>query len=306
MGTKGSVLIAGATGFVGKTLVNYLLTEGFEVKVLVRNTQKAKAIFPSIVHVLKWPGENERVLFPGSENCQAVINLVGENIGAQRWTKNYKQKLLESRINSVQQLVRLVNRMKHPPKVFIQASAIGFYGTNTAQPLDESGQKGEGFLAQLTDTWEQSFIDADLKGCRRVILRLGIVLSEAGGFLAQMKKTVQFGLIAYPGVGFQNISWIHLSDLSGIICLVIENSSYTGIVNVVSPHSIRFKDFAQKMKIHTGALFTIPVPAFLFKLILGSEKTREMLLANQEIIPGKLLANNFEYRYKNFDQIFDD
>jgi len=304
MNQKQTVLIAGATGFVGKELVSHLLRLNYEVKILTRNKKQASKYFSKEVLLLSWPNENEIRNHPVIYKCDVVVNLAGANIGNLRWTKINKLKILNSRIETVHKLQHIVAALPIMPKVWIQASAIGYYGFNTLVPADERSQKGDGFLADVVQQWESALQNETVGEIRKVILRFGIVIDKSGGFLMQMQHAFNLGAAICPGNGLQKMSWIHLTDLVEIIHLSIENQNYTGVINVVTPNPISFCDFSKLLKRHTRALFTIKVPVTVFRFLLGTEKTNEMLLANQEVIPSMLLKHTFSFKYERFEQIF--
>ena len=240
---------------------------------------------------------------PAMYSCDVVINLAGENIGKSRWTQRNKQAILNSRINSVDALAKLINQMPELPGVWIQASAIGFYGANTPMPVNETGANGEGFLANVVERWESALELKQLDGTRKVYLRLGIVLSPKGGFLKQMLDVTNFGVAICLGNGNQKLSWIHLYDLIEVIRISIENNRYTGAINVVAPHAITCNNFSKLIKKYSRAVLILKIPSFIVRIIFGKEKANEMLLANQEIIPEKLMENGYLYRYEHIEKV---
>jgi uncharacterized protein (TIGR01777 family) len=298
-----TVLIAGATGFVGKALVAHLLELGYRINVLTRNPDKARLLFPESVGVVKWPDGNSKLLLSNCKHCDAIINLSGANIGAQRWSQSYKKEILNSRTESIIELEEIAKNLQNKPGVWIQASAVGFYGAQTDGVVNEQGPKGNGFLAGVVQQTEQQLQFVNLDGIRKVVLRLGIVISPKGGFLAQMKQAFNLGLGVYPGDGKQYISWIHLDDLVRIISQSITSSDYKGIINAVSPSPVSFKDFSLWLKKRTRAFLLLSIPAVVFKLFLGADKTSEMLLANQRVAPEKLKQLNFTFRFNSFSEI---
>jgi uncharacterized protein (TIGR01777 family) len=298
-----TVLIAGATGFVGKALVAHLLELGYKINVLTRNPDKARLLFPESVGVLKWPDGNSKLLLSNCKHCDAIINLSGANIGARRWTQSYKKEILRSRTESIIQLEEIAKNLPEMPGVWIQASAVGFYGAQTDGFVNEHSPKGKGFLAAVVEQTEQQLQGVNLDGIRKVVLRLGIVVDPKGGFLAQMKQAFNLGVGVYPGNGKQYLSWIHLNDLVGIFSESITNRNYSEVVNTVSPNPISFKDFSRWLKKRTRAFVVFPLPAFVFRIFLGAEKTTEMLLANQRVVPEKLEQLNFTFRFSTFDDI---
>lgn len=306
MNSGKTILIAGGTGLIGQALVKHLLEHGFEVKILTRNVERAREIFPEIVAIHKWPKGNEKILFANNKSCEAVINLSGENIGAKRWTKSNKAKIRDSRIHSVTELYELMQRMPNKPKVWVQASATGFYGFDTLMPVDEFAEVGQGFLAGVVNAWEKTFHDCKITDVKKVVLRFGVVMANQGGFLNQMQKAFKWGLAVCPGSGKQYISWIHIDDLVEIIYQSVVNPNYVGIINAVTPNPISLWEFTGVLKKHTNALLKLRLPAFVFRLLLGKQKADELVLANQQIIPTVLVANKFQYKLPEFNQIFEN
>jgi uncharacterized protein (TIGR01777 family) len=305
MDKKYSVLIAGATGFIGKELVGWLLANGMLVTVLTRNPFKAKNKFPHDVNILKWPSVNEKLLMAHCKTCDVVINLSGASIGAKRWTKSYKSKIRTSRSESILNLKAIIDAMSQIPSLWIQASAIGFYGPQPVENIDESGNKGAGFLADVVDGLETELNKIKVLGMRKVTLRLGIVINKNGGFLKQMMQAFNYGLGVIPGNGQQYISWIHSDDLIEVIAESIVNNKYAGVINAVAPKAITFYDFAHLLKMKTRALFVTKVPACIFKILLGVEKTNQMLLANQSIKSQKLKTLGFSFKYPDLNSVFN-
>jgi len=303
---KKSVLIAGGTGFIGQQLVGKFLAEGYSVKVLTRNLKKARKVLPPEAYAIKWPSDNEKLLLGNQQTCEAIINLVGENIGSKSWSDKNKKNLINSRVNSVNQLSEILKLMPQKPKVWIQASAIGYYGSNVVDPTYESGSLGSGFLATVVNSWEKAFKEVQYTAMRKVTLRLGVVIGHQAGFFRQMKIGANLGIAVCPGKGAQYLSWIHINDLVNIIYKSVENGDWNGVINCVTPEPIKMNDFAEILKRNTNAIVKIKIPDIFFRLMLGVERTRELILSNQNILPGVLQAKNFQYRFKNFQQVFDN
>ncbi|MCK9206289.1 MAG: TIGR01777 family oxidoreductase [Salinivirgaceae bacterium] len=299
-----TILIAGASGFIGQALTHFLVEQGYEVKVLTRNFQSTIATFPEKATILLWPHVSEIKVNSVLYACDAVINLAGENIVALRWNKKNKKKLLESRTRSVEKLQQIISGLEQPPKAWIQASAIGYYGFNTQTPVDETAPKGSGFLAQVVDEWENTLTNCQISSTRKVFLRFGIVISPKGGFLWQMKKMANRGLAICPGNGSQLMSWIHLEDLQWMVELVLNDETLQGPVNVVSPDTISIWGFTQLLKKHSRAWAALKMPSLIFRFIFGREKTDEIFLAHQQVVPGVMENHQFSFQYRSFEQVF--
>lgn len=300
----GYILIYGATGMVGQELVPLLIQKGYKVAVLARNINKAKQLFGDAVIILSTEDNYKNICSDTDFPCKAIINLAGANVGSKSWTKEYKNEIVESRVQSVEVLKACVDQMQEKPKIWIQASAVGFYGANVENETDESGAKGEGFLADVVSKWEQALEGVDIAGMRKVFLRIGIVMTKNGGFLQQMLKVSNFGVVALPSKKQQVLAWIHINDLVELVGECVTNDKMIGKVNAVSPKPVPVENVKDLLLENSKALFKIRIPKFLFYLVLGRKKTDEMILANQNVVSSVLSESNFEYQFKNFEQVF--
>ncbi len=284
------ILIAGASGLVGTRLIEKLKDRGDTVITLVRDVAKKKS--DTVVWNLM-TGECDPALFEGFDG---VINLAGENIAGGRWTKKRKQSIYDSRVKGTSALCRILKNLKDPPKVLVNASAIGFYGNTGKKEVDESDVAGNSFLSLVCRDWESATDPAAEKGIRVVNVRIGMVLSGSGGALQKMLVPFRLCLGGVIGSGKQYISWIALEDLVDIILFSVENSSLKGPVNAVSPHPMTNAEFTKTLAgvLHRPAVF--PVPAFAVKILLG-ELGEELLLAGCRVKPGKLEAIGFPFAY---------
>jgi len=302
MDKKRNILIAGATGFIGQALVHFLINKNqYRIKILTRDPERAFEIFGNTVIILTWPGHKELMLLPEGELCEAIINLSGENIGENRWSESVKQRILKSRVNAVSELYQMIQNMNFSPKVWIQASAVGYYGFNFSNQVDETANKGDGFLAGVVDKVEQELLLNDLKSTRKVILRLGVVLSNNGGFLAKMFEAFQAGIAITLGSGKQYLSYIHLNDLVRLIEQAVASEVYSGTINAVASKPIMMAELVQQLRTKTKARCHIKVPSWLLRLVFGVEKANELLLANQYVVSTKLK----ELGFRCSDQLFD-
>lgn len=288
------VIVIGGTGFVGRALVDTLLCEGSEVVVLTRQTD-----FPPAREGLRFvPWDLARV--GGSwesefEGADAVINLAGEPIAGKRWTPAQKQELLESRIRSVQAVHKAVSDAASPPAVVINASAVGFYGARGDECLDELSPAGEGFLPDLCRRWEECVQRIEGLGVRTVRLRIGIVLETGGGALGKMLFPFRLGLGGPLGSGRQWMSWIHRSDLIGLILFLLENETIRGVVNATAPNPVTMAEFSGTLGSVLGRPAFFPVPGFVLHLLLG--EMADMLLTGQRVQPRVAEAKGFSFRF---------
>lgn len=276
------ILVAGSSGLVGSSLVPFLRKHGHDVVRLLRKEQGTDGI------VLD-PDNKEQF-----EGFDAVINLAGENI-AGRWTKSKKERIYASRVHLTERLSGLLAGLKQPPKVLVNASAIGFYGSRGDELLTEESVEGEGFLAKVCRDWEKATEKASGAGIRVVNLRISTVLSDKGGALAQMLGPFKWGLGGVIGSGKQYMSWILLDDLVRVFLFCIEEK-IQGPVNAATSFSVTNEEFTKTLGSLLRKPTVLPVPEFLVHLLFG-EMGKELLLSSCRVVPQKLLEKGFVFHY---------
>ena len=212
------VIVTGATGFIGKALCFRLAGEGYEVIALTRSLEKGKKLFANQATAARWDGKSAENWLDFADGALAIVNLAGENIGSGRWTPRKKQSILQSRLDAGRAVVEVVKSVEKKPKVVIQASAIGCYGSRADELIDEDSSHGEGFLADVVKEWEFSTQEVESLNVRRTIIRSGVVLGREGGAFLRLLKPFRFFAGGPLGSGRQWFSWIHLEDeLSAIL-----------------------------------------------------------------------------------------
>ncbi|BAY63685.1 hypothetical protein NIES22_37730 [Calothrix brevissima NIES-22] len=294
------VAIAGATGFVGSRLVQRLHREGHTVLVLTRNASFAQKLFPATA----FPNLEIAVYQPTASGswqeaiagCDGVVNLAGEPIAEERWTAEQKQKILNSRKLGTEKIVEAIVKANPQPKVLVNASAIGFYGTSETATFDETSQSGNDFLAEVCQAWEAEANKVKDANVRLVILRLGIVLGM-GGALAKMITPFKLFAGGPIGSGRQWFSWIHLDDVVNLIIQALTNPALEGVYNATAPNPVRMTDLTQTMGQIMHRPSWLPVPAFALEALLGDGAT--VVLEGQEVLPKRTIASGFEYQYPN-------
>lgn len=300
MNTKIHVVIAGGSGLVGKSLVKELDPLHFTITILSRNPRPASGH----VRYVRWDPET-LYIDPAIQEADVVINLTGEGIADKRWTKSRKKLLLESRLKSVETLYKWLASSEHKPRLFIGASAVGYYGHRGDERLTEQSAPGHEFLADQCVDWEEAYQSLIPHTGRILILRIGIVLSLEGGALPKMLMTKPFGFLSWFGSGDQYFPWIHMKDLCNIMKQAIAAPSYQGVVNAVAPQEITNKkamlDLQKTLK---GILLVLPVPAFVLKLMLG-EMSRVVLNSNR-VIPERLQSLGFQFQFNDFSNAVSD
>jgi uncharacterized protein (TIGR01777 family) len=292
-----SVLVTGATGLIGRRLVDDLLREGHAVRALSRSGSGAR--LPAAVEVQDWNG---RTLPPEAVfRTRAVVHLSGEPVFGGRLTPERKRRIRDSRIESTRQIVEAMAALPEDdrPECFVCASAVGFYGSRADDLLDETQPPGEGFLAEVCTEWEQAASRAEQAGVRWVSTRFGIVLSRHGGALPNLLLPFRFGLGGRLGSGTQWVPWVHLDDAAGLCAAALRDERYRGPVNVTAPNPVTNTELTRTL----GRLLSRPtllsVPAFALKLALG-ELSGE-LLGSRRVVPAAARERDYEFTYTHLE-----
>jgi len=294
------VAITGATGLVGSRLVQRLHTEGEQVLVLTRNPSVAQKVFPREnfpnVEIVAYTPTASGAWQDAIAGCEAVVNLAGEPIGEGRWTPERKREILNSRQLSTQKLVEAIAKVNPKPRVLVNTSAIGYYGTSETATFDESSVSGNDFLAQVCQAWEAEATKVKEAGVRLVILRFGIVLGN-GGALAKMLPPFQLFAGGPIGSGRQWFSWIHIDDLVNLILQALNQSNMEGVYNATAPNPVRMNDFSQILGQVLHRPSWLPVPAFAVEALLGEGAF--IVLQGQQVLPKRTLESGFQYQYSD-------
>lgn len=270
------ILISGASGLIGSELAK-LLEHGSHEVVLFRRPPKELS------------------------GATAVVHLGGTNIAAKKWTPQVKKEIRDSRIDSTKAVVELIAKAEKRPKVFVCASAIGFYGVQREEVLTETSSAGTGFLADVCQAWEAEARKATELGVRVVSLRFGMVLSRRGGALKRMLVPFSLGLGGRLGDGQQHVSWITGTDAARAILYCIEKESLLGPVNAVAPQVATNAAFTEALGRALNRPTFLPMPAFVLRLLLG-EMAQELLLSDLAVVPEKLHKSGFVFQYSRLDQ----
>lgn len=291
-----NVLITGATGWVGTTLAEKLISEGHSICGVTRDKNRINIESNLIKNWLQWNEFDQNKTTDFFPKIDSVIHLAGESIAGKRWTEITKKRLRDSRLTTTRTIASFVKKNKIP--VFISASAIGYYGDQGDAVLNENSKKGEGFLSDLCADWEKIvFKDQDQARC--VVLRIGLVLGKNGGALKKMILPYKLGLGGPLAGGQQWISWIHLTDLCDLIVNALSNVKMKGIYNAVSPEPIQQYQFSALLAEHLSRPNLVPVPKAALKLLLGEMST--VLTDSNKVYPSKLQDLGFKFKYKNLE-----
>ena len=288
------ILVSGSSGLIGKELVKSLENDGNEVILLVRNNinKEEKNIY--------WNYETQEIETEKLESLDVVIHLAGENLSTGKWTKEKKQKIFDSRVSGSKFLCETLSSLNNPPKVFISASAVGYYGDRNDEILTEESEQGKGFLADVCKKWEDAS-ESLLKTDTKVInARFGIILSKNGGLISKVIFQFYMGFGGKIGSGKQYMSWIMLDDVINAIKHCISNSEIKGAVNFVSPNPITNLEFTKTLGILFGKMTIFTLPKFAVKMAFG-EMGNELLLSSTRAIPENLIKTGFKFKCKYFE-----
>lgn len=283
------VAIAGGSGFVGSALVRRLLERGDEVIVLTRDPSRVTG-----GRGVAWRPPLQGAWSEEVTNADAVINLAGESIGEGRWTEGRKRLLVSSRLDATRALVEAMRRDPSRTRTFVNASAIGYYGVQGDETLDESAPRGTGFLAELSEEWEQVAREGE-PVARLVIPRLGVVLDASGGALAKMRVPFRFGAGGPVGDGRQWMSWVARADVIRFIEWALARADTRGVYNVTAPEPVRNRDFAAILGRAMQRPSAVPAPPFALRLAFGREMADEVVLGGQRVVPARALREGFTF-----------
>ncbi|MEO4047355.1 TIGR01777 family oxidoreductase [Pseudomonas sp. CAU 1711] len=285
------VLLTGGSGFIGSPLANALSAAGHEVLVLTRDPANLRDIRGRVTCLtsLEQIADDERL--------DAIVNLAGEPLAGGRWTAARKQRFLHSRLRVTDQLLSLVQRLQHKPEVLLNGSAVGYYGHWRDEPLDEQSPAHDCFSHRLCAQWEERALRMESYGVRVCLLRIGIVLGPNGGPLQELRRPFDLGLATQLGDGRQWMPWIHLHDVLDICAFLIATPSIRGAVNLTAPQPVTHASFCALLKAQLPqARLKVRVPALLVRALVG-EMADEVLLSGQRVLPQKLLAQGYDFRF---------
>jgi uncharacterized protein (TIGR01777 family) len=300
-----TIIISGVTGFIGEALARFFLTKNYRVKGLTRNPVKAEKLKSKGVEPVLWDAHSLTGWEKELEGADALINLSGENIGSGRWSGLRKEKILNSRIDAGKVITSALSRLHHKPAVYLQASAVGYYGSQGDEELVENSPAGEGFLADVVKQWEAASAGVEDIGIRRVICRFGMVLAKDQGALKQMLLPFRFFVGGPMGPGTRWMSWIHIHDVVQAIDFLISCQDCQGIFNLTAPQPVRNRDFARTLgKILHRPSF-LAVPSFVLKILLG-EMAEQLLLSSQRVLPKRLKEAGFAFRFPHLEEALQD
>lgn len=294
-----NILVTGGTGFVGSHLTMQLLREGHMLKIVTRSPKKYSSSEAKNQQFISWDAQFEKQM----DWADAVINLAGENIFGQRWSKSVKDKIYNSRILGTRQLVEAMHEAADPPAVFVSASAAGYYGDTAGQVVDETSKPGADFLANVCQDWEKEAKQAP-DSVRLVIPRVGIVLEKGGGAIQQMILPFKLFAGGPVGSGNQYVPWIHMKDLTDALQFVIREEQIEGIYNVNAPNPVTMRTLADEIGAQINRPSWIRVPELVLKLVLG--EAAEPILASLNVSSDKIQEAGYTFNYEDVELALAD
>jgi uncharacterized protein len=297
------VTITGATGLIGPPLVRALLKRGDEVTVLSRSPEKARRALPGAA-AASWPDPAAEPAPPSAlAGRDVVVHLAGEPV-AQRWSKDVKRRILESRELGTRNLVAGMREADPSPAALVSSSAVGYYGPHGDERLDEEAPAGDDFLAQVCVAWEREADAAEALGARVAIVRTGIVLDRSGGALAKMLPFFRAGVGGPVAGGRQYMPWIHLDDLVGIYLRAIDDASWSGPVNGAAPEPVTNKEFSRTLGRVLRRPALAPVPRFAIRTLYG--EMADIVAEGQRAVPRRTLELGYAFRHAELEPALRD
>jgi uncharacterized protein (TIGR01777 family) len=287
------MVIAGGTGFIGAALSREFTRLGYSVVVLTRTPRGRD----DAVREIAWDGQHLGEWVQALDGAEAVINLAGKNINCPHTPENLKA-ITASRVNSVNVIAAASHHVKIPPPVWIQASAVGYYGDTGDATCDEQAAAGNNSLAQICQEWEGAFARFNLAAVRKVTLRIGFVLGTGGGALPVLASLARIFLGGAAGRGRQYISWIHLADLVRMFTTAVESPACAGTFNAVAPRPVTNAEFMRALRRALHRPWSPPAPEFAVRLgarLMGGEPS--LALVSQRCVPARFIAAGFQYRF---------
>ena len=296
-----NLLIAGASGFIGRQLIDAIKNE-HQITVLGRQDSLLKSIFPTTVAYTTW----DKLDSLDALQFDAVMNLSGHNIAASRWNSGIKQDIIQSRVNTTKTLIEWVIKQQAKPHIYC-ANAIGIYGVQQNDDktiFDEDSlidyQLPKDYLSEIGILWEQALDAAKKADLPVTITRFGVVLKKSEGMLGKLYPSFYLGLGSIMGDGQQSLSWIHYADVVSALKFLLNNPKLTGSFNLTSPNPISQEKFARTLAKTLHRPLLLKMPAFVIRALLG-EMGETLILKGQRVVPKRLLESGFQFKFPHIE-----
>lgn len=301
-----TVLITGGTGMVGQSLTNLLIAKGYKVIVLTRQKKQSSRVHFAYA---QWDLNNNWIDPEAIASADYIIHLAGEGVADKRWSAARKKAILDSRVGTSALIVKALKEHPNKVKAVVAASAIGWYGPDTAKSRQtgfvETDAVDTSFLGDTCKQWEESMHPVKDLGIRLVTLRIGIVFNQKGGALAEFIKPARLGVAAILGDGQQMVSWIHQQDLNRMMLFALEQEQVVGVYNAVAPDPVDNATLTKAIakRFHTWAI-PFRVPSFMLKIMLGEMSVE--VLKSAKVSAAKMISAGFNFDYASMDEALDD
>jgi uncharacterized protein (TIGR01777 family) len=287
------IIIAGGTGFIGRSLATFLINKGCTVVVLTRGASEER----DGMRYEQWDGKTLGAWAAMVDGARAVINLAGKTINC-RHTPENRREILQSRVDSVRVLGDAIARCAKQPEAFVQASGVGIYLDSRDRWCDEAAPHGTEFEAAVCEAWESSLAAITAPGIRKVVLRLGVVLGDDGGLLRVLGNLTRWFLGGQVGDGGQFVSWIQIDDLTEMIGWAIEHEDISGVFNACSPTPVTNAELMRELRRALHRPWSPPVPVFASRIgawLMGTEAS--LALSSHRCLPQRFLDKQFPFQY---------
>ncbi|GGE57331.1 TIGR01777 family oxidoreductase [Priestia taiwanensis] len=296
------IVLPGGSGFLGRSLAEYLQAFGYEIVILTRGSSTVKGK----IKYVHWDGETLGDWKAEIDGCDAVVNFTGKSVNC-IYTQKNREEIVESRLRSVSVLQEAILQSENPPPVFVQAGSLAIYGDTTSL-CDEEAPHGTGFSVEVCQQWEKVFFEKELPNTRKSLLRIGFALGKNGGALEPLVKLASLYLGGTIGSGKQYISWIHIDDLNNMFRTAIEDDTISGVYNATGPTPVTNKVFMKAVRTSLGKGWSPPAPTPFVKLgaYLIMRADPGLALTGRNCIPDRFVKSNFTFEYTDLDAALRD
>lgn len=301
MTNRGKVFIAGGSGVVGRAIVDELVASKFTPIVLSRSGNLRRGI-PSIA---QWDPDDPSTILETIEGAAGIINLCGSPINV-RWTDENRRAIVDSRVGPTRTIGLAIAACERPPKVWINMSAVGFYGDRGDAEISEASKAGRGFLPEACQKWEAAMDESNLSSTRKVKVRTGVALTMASGVFPELLSVVRWFLGGSIGNGRQYVSWIHIQDLARLFRFALEKEEIQGPMNATAPHPVTNATFMTMLRKATHRPWAPPAPSWAVKWVAkmkGAEP--ELIFEGQRVVPQIALAHGFQFKYPKLPEAIE-
>lgn len=300
--SRGRVVLAGGSGFLGRALAEAFARAGYEPVVLTRRLSRKSSRVRQVV----WDGQTFGEWSRELEGAAAVVNLAGRSVDC-RHTPKHRREIVESRVHSVEAIGRAIQTCAEPPAVLIQAASLAIYGDAGRRVCAEDAPAGRGFPVEVCKLWESAFNSFELNATRKILLRIGFVLGRDGGALPTLARLTRLYLGGTVGEGRQYISWLHVRDFCRLVLWSVENTNAAGVYNATGPCPVTNAEFMCELRCALKRPWSPRVPAWLVRLSAFFLRTEAALaLEGRRCIPERLIEEHFKFLYTNLESALAD